>query len=207
MQGLAKTDEPLDADRPAPRHGARRMVLLALWAVVAGGAIWVFFFHRESVQAELKEAMSISSLVAALVYLGLSSLRGFTFIPAAPLLVLGIAFFPPVPLFFLTLVGILVSSAIIYWFSGSLHLEEIFTKRYTRFLDRVNSLLRERELPVITAWCLIPVTPADLMVYMCGVLRISFAKTMLGVAIGCGINSAVVIFLGDQIFRVFNFKG
>jgi uncharacterized membrane protein YdjX (TVP38/TMEM64 family) len=45
------------------------------------------------------------------------------------------------------------------------------------------------------------------MVYMCGVLRISFAKTMLGVAIGCGINSAVVIFLGDQIFRVFNFKG
>lgn len=208
MAGMTRTEEAdAGADLSVPGHHGKRIVLLSIWVVVAGVTLWVFFFHREAVQEELKEAMSVSMLAASFLYLLLSSVRGFTFIPASPLLLLGIAFFPPVPLFVLTLAGILISSAIIYWFSGSLHLEEVFTKRYVRFLDRVNALLHKRELPVITAWCLFPVTPTDLMVYVCGVLRVSFPKTMLGVAIGCGINCAAVIFLGDQIFRFLHVKG
>lgn len=191
---------------PATGHGRTRFLLLSLWIVVAGVTAYLFFFRREAVQEELKEAMSVSAVAAAFLYLLLSSLRGFAFMPPTPLLILGIAFFSPVPLFFLTLAGILISSAIIYWFSGSLHLEEVFTKRYAAALERVNGLLRERELPVIIAWCVFPFTPTDLMIYVCGVLRIDFWKTMLGVAIGCGINSAVVIFLGDQIMRFFHLK-
>lgn len=207
MQGITKTDETeADPAPPAAGHRRNRVILLTVWAVVAGATAWVFFFRREAVQEELREAMSVSMFAAGFLYLLLSSLRGFTFMPAAPLLLLGIAFFPPVPLFVLTLAGILVSSAIIYWFSGSLHLEEVFSKRYAQLMERVNTLLHERELPVITAWCLFPVTPTDLMVYVCGVLRIDFKKTMLGVAIGAGINCAVVIFLGDQILRFFGLK-
>jgi uncharacterized membrane protein YdjX (TVP38/TMEM64 family) len=206
MEGITRTDEEMGSGVAPSSHHRKRIILLTVWVFAAGLALWVFFFHRAAVQEELKGAMSTSMLAAGFLYLLLSSLRGFTMIPAAPLLVLGVAFFPPLPLFVLTLAGILISSAIIYWFSGALHLEEVFTKRYVQFLDRVNALLKKRELPVITAWCLIPVTPADLMVYMCGVLRISFAKTMLGVAIGCGINCAVVVFLGDQFFRFFNLK-
>lgn len=191
---------------PAPSHHRNRILLLSIWVVMAGLTVWLFFFRRESVQRELQEAMSVSMFAAGFLYLLLSSLRGFTFMPAAPLLVLGIAFFPPLPLFVLTLAGIMVSSAIIYWFSGSLHLEEVFSKRYAQMMEKVHSLLHKRELPVITAWCLFPVTPTDLMVYVCGVLRIDFKKTMLGVAIGAGINCAVVIFLGDQILRFFHLK-
>jgi uncharacterized membrane protein YdjX (TVP38/TMEM64 family) len=207
MEGITRTDEEAASDVEPASHHRKRVILLAIWVLTAGAVLWVFFFHRTAIQEELKEAMSASMVAASFLYLILSSLRGFTFIPAAPLLVLGIAFFPPVPLFVLTLLGILFSSAIIYWFSGSLHLEEVFAKRYVRFLDRVRTLLEKRELPVITIWCLLPVTPADLMVYMCGVLRINFAKTMLGVAIGCGLNCAVVIFFGDQILRFLQVKG
>lgn len=206
MEGITRTDEEVEGEVVPSSHHRKRIILLTVWVFSVGLALWVFFFHRTTVQEELKDAMSTSMLAAGFLYLVLSSLRGFTLIPAAPLLVLGVAFFPPVPLFILTLAGILISSAIIYWFSGSLHLEEVFSKRYVHFLDRVNGLLKKRELPVITAWCLIPVTPADLMVYVCGVLRINFAKTMLGVAIGCGINCAAVVFLGDQFFRFFNLK-
>jgi uncharacterized membrane protein YdjX (TVP38/TMEM64 family) len=207
MQGITRTEDDVASEIAPTTHHRKRVILLTIWILTAGAALWVFFFHRTAIQEELKEAMSVSMLAASFLYLLLSSLRGFTFIPAAPLLVLGIAFFPPVPLFVLTLAGILISSAIIYWFSGSLHLEEVFTKRYVGFLDRVNALLHKRELPVITVWCLLPMTPTDLMVYVCGVLRINFTKTMIGVAIGCGINCAAVIFLGDQIFQFLHLKG
>jgi uncharacterized membrane protein YdjX (TVP38/TMEM64 family) len=195
-----------DETSPAPSHRRNRIILLTIWVIMAALTGWLFFFRREAVQRELQEAMSISMFAAGFLYLLLSSLRGFTFMPAAPLLLLGIAFFPPIPLFGLTLAGILISSAIIYWFSGSLHLEEVFSKRYSEMMERVHGLLHKRELPVITAWCLFPVTPTDLMVYVCGVLRIDFKKTMLGVGIGAGVNCAVVIFLGDQILRFFQLK-
>lgn len=207
MPGITHTQEAVaDKAPPAAGHHRTRMILLAVWVVVAGATAWVFLFRREAVQQELKEAMSVSMVAAAFLYLFLSSVRGFTFLPAAPILILGIAFFPPVPLFLLTLTGIMISSAIIYWFSGSLHLEEVFSQRYARWMEKIHALLHKRELPVITIWCLFPVTPTDLMVYVCGVLRIDFRKTMLGVAIGAGVNCAVVIFLGDQILRAFNLK-
>lgn len=182
------------------------MVLLVTWLVSVGITMFLFFFRREAVQEELHNAMSASMLAAGFIYLLLSSLRGFTLMPAAPLLLLGIVFFPPFPLFLLTFAGILISSAIIYWFSGSLRLEEIFAARYARMMERIKLLLRERELPVIIAWCLFPVTPTDLLVYVCGALRVDFKKTLLGVAIGAGANCAVVIFLGDWLLRIFRLK-
>jgi uncharacterized membrane protein YdjX (TVP38/TMEM64 family) len=193
------------SDAP-PNHRWKRIFLLAVWGAAMAGTTWIFVFHREAVQAELRSAMSVSVVLAGAIYLLLSSLRGFALIPAAPLLLTGIAFFPPVPLFLLTLTGIVISAGIIYWFAGSLHLEEIFSKQSAGLMARINRLLTKRELPVIIAWSLFPVTPTDLLVYVCGVLRVDFKKTLLGVAIGAGANSAVVIFLGDQILRFFGLK-
>lgn len=180
--------------------------MLVLWVAVVATATYLFIFEREATQRELREAMSTSLFTAGFLYLLLGGLRGFTFLPAAPLLLLGVAFFPPVLLFVLTLAGVLISSAIIYWFSESLHLEEVFSERYAQVMARLKGLLQHRELPVITAWCLFPVTPTDLIVYVCGVLRIDFRKCMLGVAVGAGANCAVVIFLGDYLLRFFGLK-
>ncbi|MEI6339666.1 MAG: VTT domain-containing protein [Verrucomicrobiota bacterium] len=183
-----------------------RLALLGVWVLVIAAVAYLFLFYREAIQSELRDVMSASMLVAGFVYLLLSSLRGFTMMPAAPLLVLGIAFFPPLTLFLLTLAGILISSAIIYWFFGSLHLEEVFTLRYPRMMHRVKGLLHRRELPVIIAWCFFPVTPTDLLVFVCGVLRVSFKKTILGVAIGAGANCGIYIFLGDHLLRLSGMK-
>lgn len=195
--------EPECARPFAARH---RPVILALWVGLIAVAVWLFVFKREATQETLRQAMSTSIFFAGFLYLFLGGIRGFTMLPAAPLLMLGVAFFPPVLLFVLTLAGILISAAIMYWFSESLRLEEVFSVRYAKVMERLKTMLRHRELPVITAWCLFPVTPTDLIVYVCGVLRISFWKCLLGVAIGAGINSAVVIFLGDYLFRLFGLK-
>ena len=200
---------PANVEQPrlsTASHRRLRVALLGVWILVTAATAYLFIFQREAVQNELRDAMSASMFAAGFIYFILGSLRGFTLLPAAPLLVLGIAFFPPFPLFLLTLGGILVSSAIIYWFFGSLHLEEVMTQRYAQGVDRVKSLLHQRELPVIIAWCLFPVTPTDLMVFICGVLRVNFKKTMLGVAIGAGLNCGIYIFLGDALLRFSGLK-
>jgi len=177
-----------------------------VWIAVVVTTIYLFIFQREAVQRELRDVMSTSLFAAGFIYVLLGGLRGFTLLPATPLLVLGVAFFPPIPLYILTLAGILLASAVIYWFSESLRLDEIFNEKHASAMAHLKALLHERELPVIIIWCLFPVTPTDLIVYVCGMLRVDFKKCLLGVAIGAGINCAVVIFLGDYLLRLFGLK-
>lgn len=198
--------EPLPNPPRSRAASWTRRILLGLWVLAIITTIYLFVFQRTLVQRELHEAMSTSMFAAGFIYLLLSSLRGFALLPAAPILLLGIAFFPLFPLFLLTLAGILFSAAIIYWFSEALHLEELFNEKHARSMERLKTLLKDRELPVIIAWGILPFTPTDLIVYVCGVLRVDFVKCMLGVGIGAGINCAVVIFLGDYLFRFLGLK-
>ena len=121
-------------------------------------------------------------------------------------MLLGIAFFPPLPLFGLTLVGILVSSACIYFFSEALGLDEILQRRHAAWFGRVRTLLVLYEVPVIVGWSFFPLAPTDLVVYLCGIMRVSLAKCLLGVAIGEGAICAIYIFAGDQVLRWFGLK-
>ena len=93
---------------PIPNHRKFRIALLTLWAVVITATVCLFLFQREAVQRELHDAMSASMLTACGIYLLLGCLRGFTLIPATSLVLVGVAFFPPVTLFILTLIGNLV---------------------------------------------------------------------------------------------------
>lgn len=183
-----------------------RFALIALWVTVTAVAVYLFFFHREATQRELHDLMSISLRVAGAVYLLLTILRGLVFMPAAPLVLLGIAFFPPLPLFLLTLIGNLIPAACIYLFPEKLHLKEILSEGHNKMVARLHMLLNRAELPVITAWSFLPFTPTDLIVYVCGLLRIDFKKTMLGVALGAGANCALYIFLGDYLLRMTGWK-
>jgi len=92
-------------------HAHLRRILAPLWLAFAAGAIYLALFHRELVIDRLRAASGASMLAGGALYLLLGCLRGFTLIPATSLVLMGILFFPPGPLFVLTLVGILVSSA------------------------------------------------------------------------------------------------
>ncbi len=186
------------------RHHRRiRAVLLLLWLGVIGVSLYLFFFQYEAIRQELKNTMSASLFTAGFIYLLLGSLRGFSLLPATNLLALGILFIPPVPLLVLTLVGILISSASIYWFSESLHLEETLSPRHLRAMERLKSVLRHREFPIIVGWSFLPIAPTDLICYVCGVLRVDLRKCLLGVLIGEGAICAIYIFLGQHVLRHF----
>ena len=189
-----------------PHHQMLRRVLFCLWIAILAATIYLFCFQRETVQRELHAAMSASLLAAGFIYLLLGGLRGFTLIPSTSLVLMGVAFFPPVPLFALTLVGILLSSTSIYFFSEQLHLEEILHRRHAGMIARLKLLLQRHGLPIIIGWSFFPVAPTDAICYVCGVLRYDFKKFLLGVGLGEGAICGVYIFCGDHFLRWLQLK-
>lgn len=174
---------------------------IAAWFLMVACAIYLYFFHRNLIQAELQRAFSYSLLLGGFAYLLAGSLRGFTLIPSTYLVFLGIPFFPPRPLFLLTIAGILVSSASIYLFSESLCLDQRFERKHKRRVVRAKAVLQRNELPVIIGWSFFPFAPTDLICYVCGILRIDFWKFLFGILIGEGAICGIYIFFGNHVLR------
>lgn len=190
----------------ASRILSLRWIMIILWVVIAGTAFYLFLFHRHATQQELRSLMSMSLWVAGVIYLILNVLRGFIFLPAFPLVLIGIAFFPPIPLFLLTLTGILVPAVFIYWFPAAFHFKESLGERYNAIMEKVERWLKKGEMPVLIAWSFLPFTPTNVIIYVAGLLKLSFRKVMIGVAVGSGANCALYIFLGDYLLRASGLK-
>jgi len=182
-------------------HTQLRRLLTSLWVVGAGAAVYMYLFHREAVEDALADATGTSMIAGASIYLLLGCLRSFTLIPATSLLALGMVFFPPVPLFALTLVGILVSSTCVYYFAEALHIDELLRRKHASQLERVQRLLERRGFPIIAAWSFFPLAPTDLICYLSGVVRLRITTVLGAVAIGEGAVCAIYIFLGNSLLR------
>jgi uncharacterized membrane protein YdjX (TVP38/TMEM64 family) len=181
-------------------------MLVGVWLLVVGAALFVVLFHRDQIASGIQNATTVSMVAGGVVYVLLGSMRGLTLMPATTLLVMGLPFFQPLVLLTLTLLGILISSSSIYWFSEALHVEELLAVNHRQRLAQLEVALRRYELPVIIGWSFFPLLPTDLICYACGVLRIDFKKCLVGVAIGEGLICALYIFLGDQALRALHLR-
>lgn len=184
----------------------RTLLRIAVWFVFVAGAIYLFAFHRDLLHAQLQRTFYYSLFLGGAVYLLAGCLRGFTLIPSTYLVFAGIPFFPPRTLFLLTIIGILISSASIYFFSKSLRLDEYFEGNDQHRTGRLKSVLDKHGLPVIIAWSFFPFAPTDLICYVCGVLKVNFWKCLFGVFIGEGAICAIYIFSSDHLLRFLHLR-
>lgn len=175
-----------------------RKALLFAWFMLLASALYIYGFHREALQRLLLELSASPPAWVYGVYLALGCVRGFTLIPATYLVVAGMLVLPPLPLYALTVVGIIVSSTAVYYFAEAMQFDRFFMKRYGPQVARLRGLMTRRELPIVIAWSFFPVAPTDLVCYVCGALKIDLKKCLLGVTIGEGAICAVYIFLGGQ---------
>jgi uncharacterized membrane protein YdjX (TVP38/TMEM64 family) len=178
---------------------ALRRLRLAIWAVFAAAFAFLYWRYSGVWGAEIGGLAQSSIVVAYIIYIVLGAVRGFALIPVTNLVVLAIPIFPPVPLFALTLVGILISSASIYAFAGSLRLAEYFERKHADHTARVRAALQRSPTTIVTAWSFLPIVPTDLICYVCGVMKISFARFITGVLIGEGAICAIYIFAGSSV--------
>jgi uncharacterized membrane protein YdjX (TVP38/TMEM64 family) len=175
-----------------------RSVVLGLWLFLLGAAGFGYIFHRDALERLFIELSASPPSWAYGVYLALGCLRGFTLLPATYLVVAGMLILPPVPLFALTVAGIIVSSAAVYRFAEAMRFDRFFERRYAPQVARLRALLARRELPIVIAWSFFPLAPTDLVCYVCGALKVDLKKCLLGVTVGEGAICAIYIFLGGQ---------
>ena len=180
---------------------AVRYGLFALWIAVAAGALYLYFFKRDAVQAEMRDALSASFWIASLSYLLIGALRAFTLVPATFPLLIAMPFFNPWVLLALTIPCIGISSSICYWFAEALHMDELFERKYPKQIGKLKALLGSYQLPIIIAWSFMLFLPTDVLCYVCGSLKINYKKFLIGVIIGEGTVYAIYIFLGDWVLR------
>src|SRR5262245_5418378 len=171
------------------------------WLLLVPVALYLYFFRADSLRGSLQSAVSTSLMLGYAVYLLMGCVRGFTLIPSTNLVLLGIPFLPPFPLFVLTLIGILVSSISIYYFSESLHLDDYFERKHRERVEKVKGVLQRNQMPIIIGWSFFPLFPTDLICYVCGVLKVNVVRFTLGVLIGEGTICGIYIFFGDHLLR------
>ena len=174
------------------------LLRVAVWLLFAAAFAFLYYRYSSVWGLGIGELAQSSALLAYGIYLLLGAVRGFALIPVTNLLVLAIPIFPPVPLLVLTLIGIAISSASIYAFAGSLKLAEYFERKHAEKVQRIRTALQKNPTTIVTAWSFLPIVPTDLICYVCGVMKISFRRFMLGVLVGEGAICAIYIFLGGQ---------
>ena len=178
-----------------------RNYFIAVWLLAVLAALYLYFFKANFFQSSLQNLFLYSVFWGYAFYLILGCVRGFTLIPSTNLIVLGLLFFSPLPLFILTLAGVLVSSALVYYFSEFLRLDEFFKRRYQKQIARVKTILQKNELPIIIGWSFFPFLPTDIICYMCGTLKVDFKKFLLGIFIGEGAACGLYIFGGHYLLQ------
>ena len=184
-----------DATQPFKPH----LLRLGIWALFIAAFAFLYYQYSSLWGTELTQIAASSVWLAYAVYVLLGALRGFALIPVTNLVVLAIPLFRPVPLLMLTLVGIAISSASIYAFAGSLHLGEYLERKHAKHMDRLQDALRRNPTSIVTAWSFLPIVPTDLICYVCGVMKISFRRFLLGVLVGEGAICAIYIFAGATL--------
>lgn len=180
-----------------------RALILAIWVLIILAGVY-FVVVRPDLARDRVLALSSSSVaIAAIVYLVMGCVRGFTLIPVTYLLPFGLLMLDPPLMFVLTMAGIVVSSLSVYYFSEQLHLASYFEERHPDQVDRIRSLLRRGELPIVIAWSFFPLVPTDLICYVCGSLEVDVKKLIIGVLVGEGTICAIYILLGRQLLSSF----
>jgi uncharacterized membrane protein YdjX (TVP38/TMEM64 family) len=182
-----------------PKPTALRAPRLAVWALFVLAFAFLYYRYSGAWGTEIGGLAQSSLLLAYGIYVVLGAARGFALIPVTNLVVIAIPIFPPAPLFLLTLIGIVISSATIYAFAGSLRLADYFERKHAEKTERVRAALRRNPTAIVTAWSFLPFVPTDLICYVCGVMKVSFGRFLLGVLIGEGAICAIYIFAGHGL--------
>ncbi len=139
------------------------------------------------------------------IYIFICMFRGFTLIPSTPFVIAGTILFPdkPVAIFIISLVGILSSSSIIYYFSGYFSFDKYFEKKFPGKIKAIETKLNKKSgFFFISLWYFIPASPSDLIGYVAGTVKMNFKKFISAVFVGSVPFLAMYVFFGSGLVKL-----
>lgn len=182
-----------------------RWFCIVAWACIVVTSLAYYIYDPTKFSAD-----NISSTIlslghgALLSYTLFSLLRGFTLLPSTPLVIAGTLLFPsqPIIVFAISILGILFSSTMIYFFSDLLGFSEYFSDSKPELTKKVKTRLEHPLGSLFVAlWAFFPFVPTDLVCYLAGTTRMKFAKFIIAIFIGESILCAIYIFAGGSLIR------
>lgn len=181
---------------------SKRKWLFYGWVIFVVVSVALFLLNPTFANDVLAYLSNKSVVYLYVLIFLLGIVRSFTLIPVTYLIILGLLFLPPLPLYIIIMTGILVSSASVYFFFEYLHIDKMLNNKYQKQVDLTKHYLSKYELPVIVFWSMNPILPSDIICYVAGTLRVNFYKFMFGMAIGEGIMCGLYIFGGKYLLNL-----
>ena len=182
-----------------------RWFCIAVWGFIVLSSLAYYLSDPSKFSAaNISETILSLGHGALLSYLVLSLLRGFTLLPSTPLVLAGTLLFPGQPILVLAIsvLGIIFSSAMIYFFSDLLGFSEYFSKSKPELTEKLKARLEHPLGSVFVAlWAFFPFVPTDLVCYVAGTIRMNFLSFIIAIFVGETILCVIYIFLGGSIFR------
>ncbi|MCH8553335.1 MAG: VTT domain-containing protein [Natronospirillum sp.] len=187
-----------------PRLGRRgQLSALIIWASVAALVLTLIFLFRDQLTAEQVTGWFADNLLlASLAYTLILCMRGIFLIPSTPLLFMGIAVFPAAWVWSLNMIGIIISSAIVYLMVRSFGFDYLVRERYRARAVQLSRLMQKHGEPVIIGWSFFPVVPTDVIIYCAATLRLSLTRCLIAVGIGEGILITFYVAGGNQLLTI-----
>ncbi len=169
-----------------------KKAIRSIWVLIILSSATYFFFNQDILNENvIKEFISEYQSYGLVILLLLHILRGLLLFPAMPLIVVGGLLYPSSSFLVLmiSLVGIAISSSMIYFLSEELNFKESFNQDSKTYIKIKNLLSSKFGFFYILGWAFIPVVPTDLVSFIAGTMKISYWKyisaLMLGALILC----------------------
>jgi uncharacterized membrane protein YdjX (TVP38/TMEM64 family) len=181
----------------------QKKTIIAVWALLILSGL-VLYFVRPGLFApdSIADLLTKFQDEALAIFLALSVVRGLTLLPATPLVIAGTLAFPAAPwtVLAISIVGIIASSSLIYWFSETLGIAAHFEERKPTAVAKIRRRLEHPSgVAFVFLWAFFPLVPTDAVCYVAGSTRMHFAKFIAAIAGGELILCSLYIFSGSFI--------
>jgi uncharacterized membrane protein YdjX (TVP38/TMEM64 family) len=155
-------------------------------------------FTKESLANFISEYGVYSWAIYFLIHL----LRGLVLLPSTPLVFAGIILFSSQPTLLLTItvLGIVGSSVIIYFFSEKLGLDKHF-KESKKLGVVKEKLLSKNGYLYIIGWSFFPFVPTDIICYLAGIIKINLTIFIVSLLLGELVLCSFYIYGGASIIN------
>ncbi len=180
----------------------RQRITVFIWlTIVIAFWLWVIYEDEELGIEQIAAFLSRFQHFIIIAYLLFSSLRAFTLIPNMTVVFVGtLIIHNPWVLLITSLIGLLVSSSLIYFFGEDTGLDKVLLKKYPDKVEKIKNGIDRYGAPVIFFWGLLPVVPSDLLSFVLGIMKFNYWKFILYYTFSHLITYSAIIFLGKDLW-------
>ncbi len=136
-------------------------------------------------------------------YLIFSMLRAFTLLPNMTVVFVGALLIHNFWILLITsIIGLCVSSSLIYFFGNNLSFMRSLAKRHPQKVEKIHKGLERYGGLIIFFWGFFPVVPSDLLSFVLGDLKYNYWKFIAYYALSHLITYSVIIYFGKGLWQL-----